>query len=91
VVNGFIIDSNLDSFKVNFNEEINYMRIGIKALMLLGFFYPSCHGGEAGILPVLVSPRSKKTYLRGGTVLGAGSNLFHAGGIEVLGAIPLAQ
>jgi hypothetical protein len=42
------------------------MCIGIKAFILLGFFYPSCHGGEAGILPVLVPPRSKKTYLKGG-------------------------
>ncbi len=58
------------------------MRIGIKALILRG---------ETGILPVLAPPRSKKTYLRGGTVLGAGSNLFRTGGIEVLGAVPLAQ
>lgn len=47
--------------------------------------------GEMGILPMLVPPRSKKTYLKGGAVLGAGSNLFRAGGIEVLGAVPLAQ
>ncbi len=48
-------------------------------------------GGETGVLPVIVPPHSKKTYLEGGVVLGAGSNIFHAGGIEVLGASPLAQ
>jgi hypothetical protein len=48
-------------------------------------------GGETGILPVLVPPHSRKTYLEGGTVLGAGSNVFHAGDIEVLGAVPVSQ
>lgn len=48
-------------------------------------------GGETGILPVLVPPHSTKTYLEGGAVLGAGSNISHAGGIEVLGAIPVTQ
>lgn len=157
MVNDFIVDSNLASFEVNFNEESNQMRIGIRALTLLSFFcaigraeelearnlallYPEPYikitdwsfyiawggetiihhvtientsdiaykdimvrvryyswtygtqvSGETGILPMLVPPRSKKTYLKGGAVLGAGSNLFRAGGIEVLGAVPLAQ
>lgn len=48
-------------------------------------------GGETGILHVLVPPHSKNTYLKAGTVLGSGSNLFRAGGIEVLGATPADQ
>jgi hypothetical protein len=48
-------------------------------------------GGETGILPVLVPPHSKKTYLKGGTVLGSGLDLFRAGGIEVLAATPADQ
>ena len=48
-------------------------------------------GGETGILPVLVPPHSKNTYLKAGTVLGSGSNIFRAGGIEVLGATPANQ
>jgi hypothetical protein len=41
---------------------------------------------ETGILPVTLPPRSKQTYLRGGAVLGAGSSLFNADNLEVLGA-----
>jgi len=48
-------------------------------------------GGETGILPVLVPPHIKKTYLKGGTVLGSGLDLFRAGGIEVLAATPSDQ
>lgn len=136
MVNDFIIDSNLASFEVNFNEESSQMRIGIKALILLSFFcaigraeelearnpallYPERYikitdwsfyiawggevtihhvtientsdiaykdimvrvryyswtygthvGGETGILPVLVPPRSKKIYLKGGPFWG---------------------
>ena len=43
-------------------------------------------GQETGILPVTLPPRSKQTYLRGGAVLGAGSSLFNADNLEVLGA-----
>lgn len=43
-------------------------------------------GQETGILPVTLPPHSKKTYLKGGTVFGAGSNSMNAGNIEVLGA-----
>jgi hypothetical protein len=48
-------------------------------------------GGEMGILPVTLSPHSKKTYLKGGAVLGLGSNGMYAGDIEVLGAVPLIR
>jgi len=43
-------------------------------------------GQETGVLPVILPPHSRKTYLRDGRVLGAGSNLMKAGYIEVLGA-----
>ena len=43
-------------------------------------------GQEIGILPVTLPPRSKQTYLRGGAVFGAGSSLFNADNLEVLGA-----
>jgi hypothetical protein len=43
-------------------------------------------GQETGILPVILPPRSKQTYLRGGAVFGAGSSLFNVDNLEVLGA-----
>src|SRR3989304_350435 len=43
---------------------------------------------ETGVLNVVLPPHSKKTYLEGGAVLGAGSSLFNADNIEVLGALP---
>ncbi len=43
-------------------------------------------GQEIGILPVTLPPHSKQTYLREGAVLGAGSSLFNADNLEVLGA-----
>ena len=46
-------------------------------------------GNETGVLNVVLPPHSKKTYLEGGAVLGAGSSLFNADNIEVLGAVPV--
>jgi len=46
-------------------------------------------GNETGVLNVILPPHSKKTYLEGGAVLGAGSSLFNADNIEVLGAVPV--
>lgn len=43
----------------------------------------------AGILPVVVPPHTKITYLKGGSVLGAGSSGMDARNIEVLGATPV--
>jgi hypothetical protein len=45
--------------------------------------------GETGILHITLPPRSKQIYLEGGAVLGAGSSLFNADNIDVLGAVPL--
>ncbi|HLE25005.1 MAG TPA: hypothetical protein VI935_05075 [Thermodesulfobacteriota bacterium] len=45
-------------------------------------------GNETGVLNVVLAPHSKKTYLEGGAVFGAGSSLFNADNIEVLGALP---
>jgi hypothetical protein len=44
---------------------------------------------ETGVLKVVLPPNSKKTYLKGGAVFGAGSSLFQVGNIEVLGATPV--
>jgi hypothetical protein len=44
---------------------------------------------ETGILPVTLPPHSKKTYLKGGTVLGAGSTIWYAGNLQVLEAVPI--
>jgi hypothetical protein len=44
---------------------------------------------ETGILPVTLQPHSKKTYLKGGTVLGTGSMRWNAGNIEILEAVPI--
>lgn len=41
---------------------------------------------ESGVLPVTLPPRSKATYLKAGTTLGAGSQFMNAVRIEVLGA-----
>src|SRR5574341_327594 len=46
-------------------------------------------GNETGVLKVDLPPHSKKTYLEGGAVFGAGSSLFNADNIEVLGAVPV--
>ncbi len=46
---------------------------------------------ETGILPVTLPPHSKKTYLEGGTVLGAGSSHMYPGNIEVLESIPIIK
>lgn len=44
---------------------------------------------ETGVLPVTLPPRSKKTYLRSGTTLGAASTFMNATELQVLGARPV--
>lgn len=44
-----------------------------------------------GVLPVIVPPRSKKTYLRDGITFGQTPGQIYAGGLEVLGAIPVVE
>jgi hypothetical protein len=51
--------------------------------------YGTMLGQQVGVLPVTLPPHSRNTYLKDGTVLGSGSSLFYAGGLEVLGAIPI--
>lgn len=51
--------------------------------------YGTMVGQQEGVLPVTLPPRTKKTYLKDGTVLGSGSSLFYAGDLEVLGAVPI--
>ncbi|MER3446662.1 MAG: hypothetical protein C4291_07360 [Candidatus Dadabacteria bacterium] len=44
---------------------------------------------ETGILPIILPPHSKNTYLKGGTTLGAGSQFMKPTRIEVIGATPV--
>jgi hypothetical protein len=44
---------------------------------------------EVGVLPVTLPPRSKKTYLKQGVTLGAGSTFMNAVELQVLGATPV--
>ena len=44
---------------------------------------------ETGVLPVTLPRKSKKTYLKGGSTLGAASMFMYPKQIEVLGAVPV--
>ena len=44
---------------------------------------------EVGVLPVTLPPRSKKTYLKSGVTIGAGSTFMNAVELQVLGATPV--
>lgn len=44
---------------------------------------------ETGVLPVTLPPRSKKTYLKAGVTLGAGSAFMNPTELQVLGATPV--
>lgn len=44
---------------------------------------------EVGVLPVTLPPKSKKTYLRSGVTIGAGSTFMNATELQVLGATPV--
>lgn len=46
---------------------------------------------ETGVLPVTLPPRSKDTYLRNGSTLGAASMFMYPKEIEVLGAVPVLR
>jgi hypothetical protein len=69
-------------------SDITYRDIKVRVSYYSGSYsnYGTKIGGETGILPITLSPRSKKTYLEGGAVLGSGSSLMYAGNIEVLDA-----
>ncbi len=53
--------------------------------------YGQLISSTTGVLPITLPPHSKKTYLEGGSTLGAGSMGFDAATIQVLGAIPLLE
>jgi hypothetical protein len=44
-----------------------------------------------GVLPVTVPPRSKRTYLKDGITFGQTPGQIYAGGLQVLGAIPVVE
>ena len=46
---------------------------------------------ETGVLPVTLPPRSKATYLKQGTTLGAASTFMNPHAIQVLGATPVTN
>lgn len=45
----------------------------------------------SGVLRITLPPKSKRIYLKGGSVLGAGSFGYRAGNIEVLSAVPITD
>ncbi|HSE84238.1 MAG TPA: hypothetical protein VLB01_06800 [Thermodesulfobacteriota bacterium] len=53
--------------------------------------YGTLVSGEIGVLPITLPPHSRGMYLEKGHVLGAGSSLFYADNIEVLGATPVLK
>ena len=48
-------------------------------------------GSTSGVLPIVVPPRSKKTYLKDGATLGAGSMSFRTKRIDILEATPVVD
>ena len=46
---------------------------------------------ETGVLPVMLPPNSKDTYLKNGSTLGMASMFMYPKEIEVLGAVPVLQ
>jgi hypothetical protein len=46
---------------------------------------------ETGVLPVTLPPKSKDTYLKSGSTLGAAAMSMYPKEIEVLGAVPILQ
>jgi hypothetical protein len=71
--------------------DLAYKNIRVRIHYLSGSYsnYGTKVAVTTGILPIVVPPRSKNTYLKGGAVLGAGSSNFIPGAIEVLGATPV--
>jgi hypothetical protein len=73
------------------NSDITYKDIKVKVSYYSGSYsnYGTKVSSETGVLQITIPPRSKKTYLKDGAVLGSGSSLMYAGNIEVLDAVPL--
>ncbi|HLE26200.1 MAG TPA: hypothetical protein VI935_11230 [Thermodesulfobacteriota bacterium] len=74
-------------------SDIAYKDIKVRALY---YSYSITNYGkqisqETGILPVVVPPHSKNTYLEGGATLGASSMGMYGGYLEVLGAVPIIE
>jgi hypothetical protein len=74
----------------------NTSDIGYKDVEVRVYYYSTSYSNfgtgisnETEVLKVVLPPNSKKTYLKGGAVLGAGSSLFNVGNIEVLRATPV--
>lgn len=65
------------------------VRIRIRYYSTAPSKYGTMVGQQEAVLRVTLPPHSRNTYLKSGTVIGSGSSLFYAGGLEVLGAIPI--
>jgi len=71
-------------------SDIAYKDIQIRVLYYSTTYekYGTQISQETGVLPVIVLPHSKETYLKSGATLGAGCMAMYAGYFEVLGATP---
>ena len=72
-------------------SDIAYKNIKVKVYYYSRSYsnYGQLISNTTGVLPITLPPHSNKTYLEGGTTLGAGSMNFEAANIQVLGATPL--
>ncbi len=81
------------NFKIENTADIAYKDIKVKA-----YYYSTFPGSvgqivssTGGNLPITVPPHSKKTYLKKGITLGAGSINYQVKYVEVLGATPIVD
>lgn len=74
-------------------SSIAYKNIKVKVnyYSAYGPKYGTHVSSTTGVLHITLPPHSKKTYLKGGAVLGAGSMNMRADNIRVLDAIPLGE
>ncbi len=81
------------NFKIENTADIAYKDIKVKA-----YYYSTFPGSvgqivssTGGNLPITVPPHSKKTYLKKGITLGAGSINYQVKYVEVLGTTPIVD
>ncbi len=80
----------LSSVTIENTADIAYKDIRVK-LLYSSYSYPAAGiiATSTGVLPVTVPPKSKGTYLKGGTTMGAGNQNYKVMDIEVISATPV--
>ena len=73
------------------NSDITYkdIKVRVRYYDIANPAYGTQISQETGVLPVTLPPKSKGTYLKGGSTLGAASAFMYPREIEVLGAAPV--